>query len=265
MTDLDVDFAERGQGPALLFVPGSFGTGAGWRAVIDKMGGGYRFVTTSLLGYGATDERRPLGNATMRQQTEVLDSLLERIGEPTHVVAHSFGGLAVLAHALQGKIKPASLCLIEANPLGILRTAGEQKLYAMFETVIRDYFADFEAEKPDAAQHVVDFYEGPGSFEVLPQKVRDYIIATTPANIRDWSSGTPFEPSLSVYASIKARTLLIRGGNRHPAMRRIAEILAGSIPNARLETIDGGRHFLPATHPSELAQLIGAHVASLVR
>jgi pimeloyl-ACP methyl ester carboxylesterase len=99
----------------------------------------------------------------------------------------------------------------------------------------------------------------------LPQKVRDYIIATTPANIRDWSSGTPFEPSLSVYASIKARTLLIRGGNGHPAMRRIAEILAGSIPNARLETIDGGRHFLPATHPSELAQLIGAHVASLVR
>ncbi|MGO9171274.1 MAG: alpha/beta fold hydrolase [Rhodomicrobium sp.] len=258
----DVDFAERGQGPALLFVPGSFGTGAGWKAVIDKLGSSYRFVTTSLLGYGATAERRPLGNATMQQQTDVLDSVLERIGEPAHVVAHSFGGLAALAHALHGKIKPASLSLIEANPLSILRTAGEEELYGMFGAMTREYFADFEAGKPDAARHVIDFYESPGTFDAFPQKVREYIIATTAANIRDWSSGTPFAPTLSEYAGIEADTLVIRGGNGHPAMRRIAEILAAAIKNARLETIDAGRHFLPATHPSELAQLIGVHVAA---
>ncbi len=257
-----VDFEERGQGPALLFVPGSFGSGAGWKAVIAKMGGGYRFITISLLGYGATAERRPLGNATMQQQTDVLDSVLERIGEPAHVVAHSFGGLAVLAQALYGKIKPVSLCLIEANPFGILRTAGEEELYAMFGAMTVDYFAEFEAGKPGAARHVVDFYECPGTFDAFPQKVRDYIIATTPANIRDWSSATPFEPSLSEYAGIEANTLVIRGGNGHPAMRRIAEIIAAAMPNARLETIAGGRHFLPATHPSELAALIAAHVAS---
>ncbi len=264
MTSLgaDVDFAERGQGPALLFVPGSFGTGAGWKAVIDKLGSGYRFITTSLLGYGGTAERRPLGNATMQQQTDVLDSIFEGIGEPAHVVAHSFGGLAVLAHALHGNIKPASLFLIEANPLSTLRTAGEEELHAMVGAMTAEYFAEFEAGKPDAARHVVDFYECPGSFDAFPQKVRDYIIATTPANIRDWTSGMAFEPSLSEYAGIEANTLVIRGGNGHPTMRKVAGILADAIPNARLETIDGGRHFLPATNPSELARLISAHVAS---
>ena len=53
----NIEYAEHGQGPALLFVPGSFGTGAGWKSVIEKLGKDYRFVTTSLLGYGTTAER----------------------------------------------------------------------------------------------------------------------------------------------------------------------------------------------------------------
>jgi len=260
----DVEFSERGDGPALLLLPGSFGTGAGWKAVTDSLGVRYRLVTTSLLGYGATSERRPLGNTTMQQQTDIIDIILERIGEPTHVAAHSFGGLAALAHAIQGTIKPASLTLIEANPLGILRSAGETDLYAMFGAMTQVYFAEFDAGGPDAARHVIDFYGGEGTFASLPPKMRDYVIKTTPSNIRDWSSGTAFEPPFSNYQQIAARTLVVRGGNGHPAMMRIAELLATAISRARLETMVGGGHFLPATHPIELARLVDAHVEASV-
>ena len=206
----DIEYAERGQGPALLFVPGSFGTGAGWKPVIDKLGEGYRFVTTSLLGYGTTAERRPLGNVTMAQQTEVLDAVFERIDTQVHVVAHSFGALSALAHALYGKHKAASLILVEANPLSILRTAGDEAHYSMFGPMTQVYFAEFEAGKRDAAHRVIDFYGGAGAFDALPQKVRDYIIATTPSNIRDWSSGTPFAPPLRDYGKIAAPTLVMK-------------------------------------------------------
>lgn len=256
----DVEYNERGDGSPLLLLPGSFGTGSGWKAVTDRLARSYRIVTTSLLGYGATAERRPLGNATMRQQTEIIDRILERIGEPAHVVGHSFGGLAALAHAIQGTIRPASLMLVEANPLGLLKTSGEADLYATFSAMTRGYFAEFEAGRPDAARQVIDFYGGEGTFEAFPAKVRDYVIKTTPANIRDWSSGTPFEPPLSTYHQITANTLVVRGGNGHPAMMRIAEILAHVIPHGRLETVAGGSHFLPATNPVDLAQLLDAHV-----
>lgn len=256
----DVEYDERGEGPALLLLPGSFGTGSGWKPVTDRLTRSYRVVTTSLLGYGATAERRPLGNATMRQQTAIIDRILERIGEPTHVVAHSFGGLAALAHAVDGTIKPASLALVEANPFGLLKTSGELDLYATFGAMTRDYFAEFEAGRPDAARRVIDFYGGEGTFAAFPSKVRDYVVRTTPANIRDWSSGTPFEPPLSAYQQITAATLVVRGGDGHPAMMRIAEILAEVIPHGRLETIAGGSHFLPATNPAELARLLDAHV-----
>lgn len=256
----DVEYSEWGEGPALLLLPGSFGMGSGWKAVTDRLSRSHRIVTTSLLGYGATAERRPLGNATMRQQTEVIDRILERIGEPAHVVGHSFGGLAALAHAIEGSIHPASLVLVEANPPGLLKTLGEADLYAMFGAMTRDYFAEFAAGRPDAARHVIDFYGGGGTFAALPAKVRDYVMATTPANIRDWSSGTPFEPPLSAYQQIAVPTLVVRGGDGHPAMMRIAEILAEAIPQSRLETVARGGHFLPATNPAELARLLEVHL-----
>lgn len=256
----DVEFVERGEGPPVLLLPGSFGTGSGWKSVADSLPPRYRLVTTSLLGYGATADRRQTGNATMQQQTAIIDLILERIGQPAHVVAHSFGGLAALAHALQGKRKPASLVLVEANPFGILRTAGEHQLYAMFGDMTNVYFAEFEAGQSDAARHVIDFYGGSGTFASFPAKVRDYVAKTTASNIFDWSSGASFEPSLAAYRALSTPTSIVRGGAGHPAMKRIAEILADAIPDAELETIAGGSHFLPATHPAELARIVDGHI-----
>ena len=94
------EYAETGSGPALLFLPGSFGTGAGWKAVLGYLGDGYRTVTTSLLGYGATPDIRPDGNATMAQQIDLIDRIIDRIGMSPHVVGHSYGGLSAIVHAL---------------------------------------------------------------------------------------------------------------------------------------------------------------------
>jgi len=258
----NIEYAERGEGPTVLFVPGSFGTGAGWKPVMDRLGEGYRFVWTSLLGYGTTAECRPLGPTTTMQQTEALDAVFERIAAPVHVVAHSYGGLSVLAHALHGKHKAESITLVEANPFAILRTAGEEALFAMFGAMTEVYFAEFAAGKPEAARHVIDFYGGAGAFDAFPAKVREYVIATTPNNIRDWSSGASFTPSLAEYASITSPTLVVRGAQGHSAMMRIAELLAVNIPGASLETIEGGSHFLPATHAGDLARLVVAHIGT---
>ena len=259
-TSGQIEFVEWGSGPSVLFVPGSFGTGATWKLVIKQLGENYRFITTSLLGYGATEERRSVGNGTMEHQIGVLDEILDRIDAPTHIVAHSFGGLSAIAHALRGHRAAESLTLVEANPLGILRTAGDDFHYGMFLTMTRNYFADYEQGKQDAARHVIDFYGGPGTFDAFPQRVRDYVMATTPSNILDWSSGTPFEPALTEYAQMAVPTLILCGEDGHPAMKRIASLLHDNLRNARIETIAGGSHFLPATHPSELARLIELHL-----
>lgn len=254
------DYAETGSGPTILFLPGSFGTGAGWKAVLGHLGDSYRMVTTSLLGYGSTPDTRPDGNATMSQQVDLIDRIIDRIGTSPHVVGHSYGGLSAIVHALTGRRRPESLLLVEANPLGLLRAAGDLEHYAMFESMTRPYFADFVRGDAEAARYVIDFYGGLGTFASMPPKVRSYVVATTAVNIRDWSSGTPFEPGKETLRSIAIPTTVVRGGNGHPAMRRIAEHLHDAIPAARLVTIEGGSHFLPSSHPAEIAAVVRQHI-----
>lgn len=261
---LAFDYADTGSGPAILFLPGSFGTGTGWKAVMANLGANYRTVTTSLLGYGSTPDTRPDGNATMSQQVELIDRIIDRMGTSPHVVGHSYGGLSALVHCLTGQRRPQSLMLVEANPLGLLRAVGDLEHYAMFESMTRPYFADFARGDAEAARHVIDFYGGPGTFDSMPPKVRSYVVATTAVNIRDWSSGTPFEPSSETLRSIAIPTTVVRGGDGHPAMRRIAELLHVSIPAAHLVTIEGGSHFLPSSHAAEIAAVVRQHLDGML-
>jgi pimeloyl-ACP methyl ester carboxylesterase len=254
------DYAETGSGPAVLFLPGSFSTGMGWKAVMGYLGDGYRMVTTSLLGYGATPEIRPDGNATMELQVSLIDQIIDQIGTSPHVVGHSYGALSAIVHFLTGRHRPASLLLVEANPLGLLRATGNLEHYGMFEAMTRAYFADFARGDAEAARHVIDFYGGAGTFDSMPPKVRGYVVTTTAVNVRDWSSGTPFEPSKETLKSIDVPTTVIRGGNSHPAMGRIAELLHESIPASQLVTVEGGSHFLPSSHPAEIAALVRRQV-----
>jgi pimeloyl-ACP methyl ester carboxylesterase len=91
--------------------------------------------------------------------------------------------------------------------------------------------------------------------------VRDYVVATTATNILDWRSGGSLDAPLSVYASITVPGLVIRGGRGHPYVARSAEILGGAMPNASVVTVAGAAHSMMATHPAEVARLIGEHVA----
>ena len=250
------DYAEAGTGPAVLFLPGSFSTGAGWKAVLGHLGDGYRTITTSLMGYGSTPDTRPDGNATMAQQVDLIDRIIDRIGTRPHVVGHSYGALCAIVHALTGRHRPASLLLVEANPLGLLRVAGDSEHFEMFEAMTRLYFDAVAQGDPEAARHVIDFYGGEGSFDAMPPKARSYVMATTPSNVRDWTSGTPFEPGKEVLRGIGVPTTLVCGDSTHPAMRRIAELLHAAIPGSQLITIEGGNHFLPNSHPAQIAALV---------
>ena len=258
----DIEYTERGQGPTILFVPGSFGTGAGWRPIIELLGGGFRTITTSLLGYGATGERRTAATTSIDLEADVLETVVCRAAAPVHIVAHSFGGIVTLALCLRGTCDIRSLTLIEANPLDVLRQAGDATHYRQFRSMSDAYLRDFEAGDREAARRVIDFYGGPGTFDAFPHKVRDYVVATTPVNILDWSSGYGFEAPLSAYAAIQAPALIVRGEAGHPAMLSMATILHGAVQNSTLVSIADGSHFLPSTHAPRLAELIRAHVTA---
>jgi pimeloyl-ACP methyl ester carboxylesterase len=255
-----IDYDETGNGPTVVLVPGSCSTGAAWRGLMSHWKNAFRCVTTSLLGYGGTIERRTSDNADISLEAEIIERVIARAGAPVHLIGHSFGGLSALAVALRHPQLLSSLTIMEAPAPEILRHAGEDEHYSAFRNMTLSYSAAFRGGQPNAIERMVDFYGGLGTFAGWPQRVRDYAVETTAVNLLDWASAYGFALTPQLLKSIATPTLVVRGEKSHPAVKRANELLARSIPGATLATVPGAAHFLIATHASELAGLVASHL-----
>jgi pimeloyl-ACP methyl ester carboxylesterase len=257
----NIDYDEDGSGPTILFVPGSWGTRSAWRGVTTALNGQFRIVTTSLLGYGGTTERRTAADFSIEREAEIIEAVCRRAGGRVHLVGHSYGAQACLSVAIRGATPVMSLCVIEPTGINLLRRTGDLVLYEQLVTSRDAYFRAFESGDKDAARHVIDLHDGDGSFDALPSRVRDYVMATTATNILDWRSNFGFDAPLAVYSGIAVPSLVIRGGRGHSYIARYAEILNGAMPNTSVVTVPGAAHSMMATHAAEVARLIGENVS----
>ena len=256
-----IDYDECGDGPTIVLVPGSCSTGAAWRPVIARWGNRFRSVTTSLLGYGMTAERRAAGDADISHEAEVLESVIRRAACPVHLVGHSFGGLVALAVALRNRVRLLSLTIVEAPAVDLLRQMGEDRHSRAFRKMVDDYFGAFYAGDRAAIGAMIDFYGGAGTFAAWPQRVRRYAIETTATNILDWASAYGFQVAPVALARVDVPTLVLWGGASHAAVQRANELVGQCIPNAATISLAGAAHFMIATHAAEVAGIIAEQVA----
>jgi pimeloyl-ACP methyl ester carboxylesterase len=255
-----IDYEESGQGPTILFVPGSCSTGAAWRPVVARLGGKYRTVTTSLPGYGGSAERRTRGSASIAAVASAVEAVVRHAGGAVHLVGHSFGGEVGLAVALRGRVELASLSIFEAPAPGMLSVFGRRDAYDAFRTMTDAYIENFEAGNVEAIASMIDFYGGSGTFASWPPAVRAYAANTTPTNILDWETAYSFEPRPDALAALNLPVRVAVGEKSHPAVVEANALIAEAVPGAFFATIEGAAHFMTATHPDAVADLIVRHV-----
>jgi pimeloyl-ACP methyl ester carboxylesterase len=255
-----IDYEACGEGPTLVLVPGSCSTGAAWRPVLAALNGQFRCVTTSLLGYGATAERRTVRDPSIMHEAEIVEAVARKAGGPIHLVGHSFGGLVALAVALRNQAALASLTIVEAPAVELLRACNETHHYGVFRAMTDAYFAAFEAGDRQAIAAMVDFYGGPGTYASWPARVRAYAVETTPVNILDWASAYGFPLPLASLAAVVIPTRVIWGGTSHPAVQRVNALLGQCVSGATSVTIADAAHFMIASHAEGVARAIAPHV-----
>ena len=155
-----IDYDESGSGTTVVFVPGSCSTGAGWRPIIAALGDGFRSVTTSLLGYGGTAERRSESDPSIAHEIDILEAVIRKAGTPLHLVGHSWGGIVALAFAMREPAALASLTVIEPPAGMLLGAAGDMEHHAAFRRMVDAYFAAYAAGDAEAIATMIDFYAG---------------------------------------------------------------------------------------------------------
>ena len=255
----NIDYHASGAGPIMVLVPGSCSTGAAWRPVVAFWNGQFHCVTTSLPGYGGTEERRPAGDASITYLAEAVESVVREAGEPVHLVGHSFGGLVSLAVALRKRVRLASIAMLEPPAIELLSERGEDKQYRAFGRMTEAYVAAFSSGEREAIAAMIDFYGGAGTFASWPSRVRAYAVATTAVNINDWASAYRFALSADALSAVDIPTLVVCGEASHPAMRTLCALVSKCIAGASLAAVDSAAHFMIATHASEVARLLAEH------
>jgi pimeloyl-ACP methyl ester carboxylesterase len=222
-----------------------------------------------LFGYGAAGPWTGRGAFTLSKEAAPIHSLIARLGEPVHLVGHSYGGAVALHIALTRPELVQSLTLIEPVAFHLLRGGDRFDRLALDE--IGAVAADVNAALASGDYHrgfgrFVDYWSGPGSWSALPAEKRGFFAAQLGKVALDFHAAFSERTSLDDVRRLDMPVLLMQGGCTPPPPRCVVHRLRSALPRAALKVVQGAGHMLPITHREEVNALVADHLeaASLV-
>ena len=256
------DFKDTGTGPILLFVPGSYSNYSAWKNIQQELKNSYRMISISLPGYGGTPEVRADSADDMSAMSAFIADVVEHIGEPVHLIGHSYGGLVTFAATLARSVKPLSLITFEGNPIYSRYPDIDYPWLAATLDMSQRFEESYASGDPDAAGIIIDFWGKKGDFQAMPERFRDYCRSTVYTNILDWRTAAGFKPHFSEYSAIEVPCTIVRGEFANQAIVDLSDAISLEIPDNNLHVVEGSGNFLISTHPTECAKIIDGHLTA---
>lgn len=258
-----VEYVEQGNGEPVLLLHCSGSSAAQWRALIERLSDRFHVIAPDLYGYGGTALWPGRGAFHLAHEAQIACALLGRMGEPAHVVGHSYGGATALhLGRLRGDLL-RSLAVIEPVAFHLLRGGDQTDALALGEiSAVAAAVAHSLAcgDYQGGFGRFTDYWSGAGAWNAVPAAKRDAFAARLAKVALDFHA-TLNEPARPEDFRMLALPTLIVQGSRSPLpTRRICELLARALPEARTKTIDGAGHMAPLTHRNEVNDLIVAHL-----
>ncbi|MBF6606118.1 MAG: alpha/beta fold hydrolase [Chloroflexi bacterium] len=252
-----------GQGMPLLLLHGFTGRGSSWAPHLPAFGRSHGTIVVDLLGHGRSDAPVDPARYAIERQADDLAALARAIGAPVaDVLGYSMGARIALRLALDHPtairrlvLESPSAGIADATERARRRAADE----ALAETIERDGVAAF-----------VDRWEGQPIFAshvALPAAARERLrrqrLGHTPAGLANALRGggqgamTPLDGRLGKVCA----TTLVVVGSLDPVGRERAAVIAGGIPGARFEVVEGAGHTPHLERPAVFRRLVIAFLA----
>lgn len=258
-------FLDEGSGPPVVFIHGSCGSGAQWKRLSASLREDYRTLSLDLFGCGQS-QPWPIERAwSVDDDGRAIDAVLDFLGEPVHLVAHSGGGPFAYPSIKSRRDRLLSLTLFEPVFFPLLRQAGDP-LFSEPEQMASDYRTAMEAgARERAVEGFVDKWAGAaGAWASLPGPVMQMMRSGADRLYHEWLTIWLEEPSRDDLTALDLPVLLFKGARTIPSMHRVCEIVAQALPNCRYVEIEGAGHMSPFTHASEALPILKEHLAGSV-
>ena len=255
--DLDgtaINFRDAGDGPPVILLHSSSSHSGQWKQLSDRLRDRFRVLAPDLHGYGKSDPLPADDRPYFRDDTAIVNMLMDNLDAPAHLVGHSLGGTIAVRVALERPDRVASLTLIEPVLFNLLEESEDPSRVPYLEVahamIVLVRFGDREG----AARLFMDYWLGPGTLDAMDERTRDYTIRTVDRVADDWFGISTHAPG--ALTTVSPPTLLLCGEQTQPSTRRITEILREALPDAEYREIPGAGHMSPLTHPAPVNEII---------
>mgnify|MGYP001219204715 FL=1 len=230
-----------------------------WRPLVKQLSGRYRTLALDLYGYGETDFPQHPETFTIEDEVALVGSLLDRVGNPVHLVGHSYGGAVALAAALQHPDRIRSLTLHEPVVFHLARLAGLTDVTEGIDRMAAELTEKVQAGLPAAAAQVfIDYWRGAGTWEKLPQKGQREAARVISKVLLELRAifGTSY--GFEEYGALQHPIYMTAGTTGRSAAQQVTKLLARVLVDGSLYFVSGVGHMAPITHP----RLINTHIVA---
>jgi pimeloyl-ACP methyl ester carboxylesterase len=239
-------------------------SGRQWRRLAALLSPSHRVVVPDFLGSGSNPPWPADAPFDFRLDVAAVRELLDSLGDPVHLVGHSYGGLVALTLARERPSTVRSLAVYDPVAFGVLHAPRDEAGLAELEELIANpaFVDDARGGGAFWFELFVDYWNGAGTWKALPESARASFLGVGRKVYLEVRSLVADRTAPESYAKITAPTLLL-GGERSPlAARRVIVHLAAALPRAHTQVVVGAGHMGPISHADEVNALIAQHIAA---
>ncbi len=255
-------YFDAGQGEPVILLHSSLSSSRQWRRLQQHLQGTYRLLGLDLLGYGDTPMPADLNSFTFDREVALVETLMDRIGAPVHLVGHSYGGAVALKTALRHPGRVRSLYAHEPVLFALLKSEGclddWHEVMVMSQTAA-EHVRENDLER--AAEGFIDYWSGRGAWQQLAGERREAIAQVMPKILFDLAAISQDTDPLARYGSLKLPVTLTAGASGAQTGRRVVDLLGRVLPgSARI--LEGAGHMAPIVDAGRVNGIIGEHLAA---
>lgn len=243
-----IGFWRSGSGPPLLLVHGTTADHRRWSPISPRFEQHFTVYAMDRRGRGGSGDSP---DYDIMREAEDVTAVVEAIGEPTFVLAHSYG----------------AVCSLEATQL-----TDKVRGLILYEPPIPTGLPQYPPGIPDQIQTLVDTGRLEAGLEVffrevvrMPEseleayrqlpvwKVR---IQLTPTIPREMALDRTYRLDTEKFADFQIPTMLLLGGDSPPLFKRAIELLHSTLPNSQVVNLSGQQHIAMDTDPDLFEKVV---------